>query len=158
VLDSAPPERIILIIQGTGEQVDDASHHWQGSRSVHFGARLPSLIVVVMLAGCAVSAPIKDTPKVVATPHQGELSIATLPSHPIGEVEPVYVSIANGTDVPRQVVPDQIFALDADGNRIAPIPPDEAARQAGGAGALKSALERRRRGCRYRRAGRFFPA
>jgi hypothetical protein len=62
------------------------------------------------------------------------------PSDTIGDVQPVYVSIANGTDTPRAVVPSQIFALDARGQRIAPLPPGEAAREAGGAGELKSAL------------------
>ena len=62
------------------------------------------------------------------------------PANTIGDVQPVYVSIANGTDVPRAVVPTQIFALDEHGERIAPLPPGEAAREAGGAGELKSAL------------------
>jgi hypothetical protein len=62
------------------------------------------------------------------------------PADTIGDVQPVYVSIANGTDVPRAVVPSQIFALDPQGQRIAPLPPGEAAREAGGAGELKAAL------------------
>ena len=91
--------------------------------------------------GCAVaSAPIKDTPQIVATPHAGELSIAAKPGDTIGDVQPVYVSIANGTDTPRSVVPSQVFALDSSGNRVAPMPPGEAARQAGNSGELKAAL------------------
>ncbi|MBV8451816.1 MAG: hypothetical protein JOZ29_06020 [Deltaproteobacteria bacterium] len=62
------------------------------------------------------------------------------PANTIGDVQPVYVSIANGTDIPRAVVPSQIFALDEQGQRIAPLPPGEAARQAGGAEELKAAL------------------
>ncbi len=53
---------------------------------------------------------------------------------------PVYVSIANGTNSPRAVVPSQIFALNDAGSRVAPLPPAEAARQAGGAGELRAAL------------------
>src|SRR4029077_8090961 len=53
---------------------------------------------------------------------------------------PVYVSIANGTNSPRAVVPNQIFALDEAGSRIAPLPPAEAAREAGGEGELRAAL------------------
>jgi hypothetical protein len=91
--------------------------------------------------GCAVaSAPIKDVPQVVATPHAGEVSISSKPGSVIGDVQPVYVSIANGTDTPRSVVPSQVFALDNSGNRIAPLPPGEAARQAGNSGELKAAL------------------
>jgi hypothetical protein len=95
-----------------------------------------------ILAGCVLaSAPLKDTPKVVATPQPGQLSVATQPANTIGDVQPVYVSIANGTDIPRAVVPSQIFALDEQGQRIAPLPPGEAAREAGGSGELKAALE-----------------
>ena len=95
----------------------------------------------MVIAGCVLAgAPLKDTPKVVATPQPGQLSVAMEPASTIGDVQPVYVSIANGTDVPRAVVPSQIFALDEFGQRIAPLPPGEAAREAGGAGELKSAL------------------
>jgi hypothetical protein len=94
------------------------------------------------LAGCVLArAPLKNTPKVVASPEPGQLSVAMQPAETIGEVQPVYVSIANGTDTARAVVPSQIFALDEQGQRIAPLPPGEAARQAGGAGELRAALE-----------------
>jgi hypothetical protein len=94
-----------------------------------------------LLAGCVLArAPLKNTPKVVASPQPGQLSVATEPGATIGDVQPVYISIANGTDIPRAVVPSQIFALDEQGQRIAPLPPGEAARQAGGAGELKAAL------------------
>jgi hypothetical protein len=107
-----------------------------------------SVIVAAMLAslgftlgGCAIApAPLKDTPHIVATPANGELTISSEPSKPIGEVLPVYVSIANGTNSPRAVVPSQIFALNDAGSRVAPLPPAEAARQAGGAGELRAAL------------------
>ncbi len=92
-------------------------------------------------AGCAIApAPIKDTPRIVATPASGQLTISSAPGKPIGDVLPVYVSIANGTNSPRAVVPSQIFALDDAGSRIAPLPPAEAARQAGGAGELRAGL------------------
>jgi len=95
----------------------------------------------LLLAGCVLAkAPIKDRPKIVASPQPGQLNVATQPADTIGDVQPVYISIANGTDIPRAVVPSQIFALDAQGQRIAPLPPGEAAREAGGAGELKAAL------------------
>jgi hypothetical protein len=106
-------------------------------------ATAPAILagLALVLGGCIfASAPIKDTPQVVATPVDGQLTVSTAPSSPIGEVQPVYVSIANGTDMPRAVVPSQIFALNEAGNRIAPLPPGEAARQAGSAGELKAAL------------------
>jgi hypothetical protein len=97
--------------------------------------------MALIVAGCVLARPpLTDTPKVVATPELGQLSIAMEPSRTIGDVQPVYVSIANGTDIPRAVVPSQIFAMDEQGQRIAPLPPGEAAREAGGAGELKAAL------------------
>jgi hypothetical protein len=93
------------------------------------------------IGGCAIApAPIKDTPHIVATPATGQLTVSSEPSKTIGDVLPVYVSIANGTNSPRAVVPSQIFALDEAGSRIAPLPPAEAAREAGGAGELRAAL------------------
>jgi hypothetical protein len=86
------------------------------------------------------SPPIKSTPLVVATPQAGQLSISAQSAPIVGDVQPVYISVANGTDEPRSVVPSQIFAMNDSGERIAPLPPPEAARQAGGAGELKAAL------------------
>jgi uncharacterized protein YcfJ len=93
------------------------------------------------LAGCGIaSAPIQNTTQVVATPQPGQLTVS-VQSHPaVGDVVPVYVSIANGSDSPRAVVPSQVFAINAAGERVAPLPPAEAARQAGNAGELKAAL------------------
>jgi hypothetical protein len=99
------------------------------------------LSLLLTLAGCGLaSAPLKDTPKIVATPQAGELNVLTQPSPPIGDVQPLYVSVANGSDIPRDIVPSQIFALNDSGERVAPLPPGEAAREAGGSGELKAAL------------------
>jgi hypothetical protein len=67
------------------------------------------------------------------------------PADTVGDVQPVYVSIANGTNVPRAVVPSQIFALDEQGQRIAPLPPGEAARESRRRGRTKGRA--RERGC-----------
>ncbi|MGH7934894.1 MAG: hypothetical protein ACREQN_17265 [Candidatus Binataceae bacterium] len=128
-----------------GETNPGRSFEWSKIIRAVVSVAAPALFVFAIaagLGGCAIaSAPIKNTPKVVATPQNGEMTVSTQPSTPIGDVEPVYVSIANGTDVPREIVPSQIFALDGSGNRIAPLPPGEAARQAGGAGALKAGIQ-----------------
>jgi hypothetical protein len=113
-----------------------------------FGQRRDQAVAAALLAsfalavgGCAIApAPITDTPHIVATPVNGQLTFSSEPSKPIGEVLPIYVSIANGTSSPRAVVPSQIFALNDAGSRVAPLPPAEAARQAGGAGELRAAL------------------
>lgn len=99
------------------------------------------LLLALMLAGCSVgSAPLDDTPKIVATPQPGQLTVTTQPGEPIGNVVPVYVSVANGSEVPRAIVPSQIFALNDSGARVAPLPAGEAAREAGGARELKGAI------------------
>ncbi len=91
--------------------------------------------------GCGfASAPLQNTPSIVATPQPGQLSITSQSKPAVGSIVPVYVSVANGTDVPRAIVPSQVFALDENGDRIAPLPPGEASRQAGGSGELKAAL------------------
>jgi hypothetical protein len=99
-------------------------------------------LMALSISACAVGgAPIKQTTQVVATPVQGELTVAVDKAPAVGEVTPVNVSIANGTDITRSVIPSQIFAINDSGQRVAPLPPGEAARQAGGAGELKEALQ-----------------
>jgi len=101
-----------------------------------------ALLGAIAIGGCGVaSAPIAHTPNVVATPQSGELVISVQAGHSVGEVVPVYVSVANGTDSAREVVPSQVFALNEVGERVAPIPPDEAARQAGNAKELQGAMQ-----------------
>jgi hypothetical protein len=105
--------------------------------------RLVSALAAAALiaAGCGIaSAPIEHTPQVVATPTEGQLAVSVAAAPSVGEVTPVYVSIANGSDMPRAVVPSQVFAINDAGERVAPLPPGEAARQAGNAGELKAAL------------------
>ena len=121
------------------------SASWQINRRLHFIINARPLALITLIAcvsGCAVApAPLKDTPHIVATPQSGQLNVTLAPATPVGNVQPVYVSIANGTDMPRSVVPSQVFALNEDGDRVAPLPPGEAARQAGGANELKGAME-----------------
>ena len=96
----------------------------------------------VVISGCGIAqAPIQHTPNVVATPQHGQLAVSIAAAPTVGEVTPVYVSIANGTDDTRAVVPSQVFALNRAGERVAPLPPGEAARQSGNAGELKGALK-----------------
>jgi len=108
----------------------------------NFRRRLAMALLAVSISGCAVGKPpIEQTSQVVATPIQGELTVALNKASAVGEVTPVNVSIANGTDISRSIIPSQIFAINQSGQRIAPLPPGEAARQAGGAGELKAAIE-----------------
>src|SRR5271170_4992941 len=101
-----------------------------------------AIAAAIAISGCAVApAPIAHTPNVVATPQQGQLAVSVAAAPNVGEVTPVYVSIANGTDAPRAVVPSQVFALNDAGERVAPLPPGEAARQAGSAKELEGAVK-----------------
>ena len=108
---------------------------------IRWSLRRVGPLLGLAMAGCGfASAPLKHTPQIVATPQQGQLNVTTQPGTPIGDVLPVYVSVANGSDIPRSIVPSQIFALNDSGARVAPLPPGEAAREAGGSGELKAAL------------------
>jgi hypothetical protein len=112
-------------------------------RSAKISARCVAMAVslATLAAGCAVSEPPLSTKaKIVATPEQGQVTMTVQSEKTVGNVTPVYVSVANGTNDPRAIVPSQVFALNSEGERIAPIPPMEAARQSGGANELKSAL------------------
>ena len=101
-----------------------------------------AILAAIAIAGCAVAPPpIAHTPNVVATPQQGQLAVSVAAAPTVGEVTPVYVSIANGTDATRSVVPSQVFALNDSGERVAPLPPGEAARQAGSAKELEGAVK-----------------
>ena len=105
-------------------------------------ARVGVIAIVVAISGCASApAPIAHTPNVVATPQQGRVAVSVSAAPTVGEVTPVYVSVANGTSDPRSVIPSQIFALNEAGERVAPLPPGEAARQAGGANELEGAVK-----------------
>ncbi|HLX04040.1 MAG TPA: hypothetical protein VKR28_00835 [Candidatus Binatus sp.] len=106
------------------------------------GLRTGALAIAIAISGCAVaSPPIAHTPNVVATPQQGEVSVSVAAAPTVGEVTPVYVSVANGTDASRSIVPSQVFALNDAGERVAPLAPGEAARQAGSAKELEGAVK-----------------
>jgi len=112
------------------------------NKAVAIGILAGAIAVAFAISGCAVApAPIAHTPNVVATPRQGEVAVSVAAAPTVGEVTPVYVSIANGTDDTRAVVPSQVFALNDAGERVAPLPPGEAARQAGSAKELEGAVK-----------------
>ena len=93
------------------------------------------------LGGCATTwNPIPITPRVALTPTKGNVTMQALPGAPIGGVVPVDVSIANGTDEPYLVEPDQIFAINEQGQRIMPVTSSEAIQEAGSANSLKAGL------------------
>ncbi len=112
------------------------------NRSLAIGLRAGAIAAAIAISGCAVAPPpIAHTPNIVATPQQGQLAVSVAAAPTVGAVTPVYVSIANGTDAPRAVVPSQVFALNDAGERVAPLPAGEAARQAGSARELEGAIQ-----------------
>lgn len=112
------------------------------SRCSSWPGALAAITLAAVVAGCSVaSAPIENPQSVVATPKTGELSVTAHPSPQVGNVTPLFLSIANGTDAPRTITPSQIFAINSDGDRVAPLPAGEAARQAGGAKKLSAVLK-----------------
>lgn len=62
------------------------------------------------------------------------------PGKTIGDIVPVDISAANGTDEPYLLVPNQVFAIDQQGQRILPLTPAEAIQEAGDADSLKAGL------------------
>ena len=109
-----------------------------------YRAALASSLAVLLafgLAGCATTwSPIPITPRVALTPTKGDVTMQARPGAPIGRIVPVDVSIANGTDEPYLVQPDQVFAINQQGQRIMPVPANEAIQEAGNANALKAGL------------------
>lgn len=98
-------------------------------------------LLALGLGGCATTwNPIPITPRVALTPTKGDVTMQAMPGEPIGGVVPVDVSIANGTDEPYLVEPDQIFAINEQGQRIMPVTSSEAIEQAGSANSLKAGL------------------
>jgi len=118
----------------------NAMHRTAGP--VNSGMKILAIAAAIGLGGCAVApAPIAHTPNVVTTPQPGRLAVSVQSAPAVGEVIPVYVSVANGTNDTPTVVPNQIFALNEVGERVAPLPPGEAARQAGSAKELEGAMQ-----------------
>jgi hypothetical protein len=116
-----------------------------GAKPATRGTAIGAVAMAMLAAGvfgCAVTPnpPIEKPAAVAASPLPGRVTLGVQRADSVGGVVPVYVSIANGTDIPRAVLPNDIFAINASGERVAPLAPSEAARRAGGAVHLKSML------------------
>jgi hypothetical protein len=113
-----------------------------GSDPIFVFVALLLAIALMMISGCAVSAPpIDDTPRVAMTPVKDQVVVSASPSNLVGSMVPVDISIANGTTEPRLLVPSQIFAINEHDQRIIPMPPSEAIRAATKANSLKAGLK-----------------
>ena len=104
-------------------------------------AAATAVILAFSVSGCATSwRPIPLTPRVALTPTKGNVTMQVRPGKPIGRIVPVDVAVANGTDEPYLIEPDQVFAINEQGQRIMPISTNEAIQEAGNANALKAGL------------------
>jgi hypothetical protein len=87
------------------------------------------LIALALVAGCATHRP---PPLPVPAAEPGRITAAARAVPPAGGVQPVAVALTNGGPEPLSVDRRQVYALDEREARFAPLPPAEAARQAGG--------------------------
>jgi hypothetical protein len=85
--------------------------------------------LLTALAACASRRP---GPSVaIPTPEAGRIGIRARSADHLGDVQPIAIGLTNGTSTSLRLDPRQIFALRGD-ERIASLPPGEAARRAGG--------------------------
>src|SRR5437867_1276105 len=97
------------------------------------------LVATLLLAACArkpVTAPRAVIPETTA-----DLRVAATPAKRFGHMVALGVGLSSGLPGSYVVTADRIFAVDRDGNRVAPLAVSEAARQAGGATALIAGLQ-----------------
>ena len=100
-----------------------------------------AILAGATITACATSArPLPTSKRVALAPPQDDIAIRAQVGEPIGEIVPVDVSIANGTNEPYGVDPSHVFAIDEHGERVIPVPPSEAIQEAGDANNLKAGL------------------
>jgi len=102
--------------------------------------RLGSILVCGALLGCA-SKPVTAPRAVVPEAAPSELRAAATAGKRFGHMVAVGIGVSNGTAKNYLISADRVFAVDRDGNRVAPLSVAEAARQAGGATALVAGLK-----------------
>jgi hypothetical protein len=99
---------------------------------------LSVLVTALALAACA-RKPV-TAPRAVIPETSAELRIAATPAKRFGDMVALGVGLSSGEAGTYVVAAERVYAVDGDGNRIASLGVDEAARQAGGATALVAGL------------------
>ena len=103
---------------------------------------LIAILIALGLNGCAIGgARIADTPQLALYPRKGTVTMQVRPGNPVGNIVPVDVAVANGTDQPYRIDPVQVFALDLQGRPIRPVPLEEAIAEMARANALATELK-----------------
>jgi hypothetical protein len=98
-----------------------------------------SVLLCISLVGCA-SKPVTAPRAVVPETSPSALRAAASAGRRFGDMVALGVGVSNGSTNDYVITADHVFAIDADGNRVAPLSVSEAARQAGGTTALVSGL------------------
>ncbi len=99
------------------------------------------LVIAALLSASCVKKPVTAPRAVVPETVSSELRIAASTGKDFGDMVALGVGMSSGETATYTVTANRIFAVDAAGDRIAPLSVDEAARQAGGATALAAGLE-----------------
>jgi hypothetical protein len=99
-----------------------------------------ALGVSLFAFGC-VKKPVTAPRAVVPETVRSELRVAGTEAKQFGDMVAVGIGVSNGSKDDYVINADRVLAVDMSGNRIAPLSVEEAARQAGGATALKAGLE-----------------
>jgi hypothetical protein len=98
-------------------------------------------VLALAVTGCATQGPIDNAvTRVALTPEKDQVTVEARAHKPIGEIIPVDVALANGTPEPYRVNLDEIFGINAKGERIVAVPLGQAIELAGDATKLKTAL------------------
>jgi hypothetical protein len=100
--------------------------------------RIVSVVSLVTLVACA-SKPV-TAPRAVVPETASDVRAAATAAKPFGDMVVLGVGVSNGSETDYVISADRVFAVDGDGNRVAPLSVSEAARQAGGTTALVSGL------------------
>src|SRR5207302_3149792 len=107
--------------------------------------RFGTVLVGVALAGCA-SKPVTAPRAVVPEPVPSELRAAATTGKRFGHMVAVGIGVSNGTTKDYLVSAERVFAVDRDGQRLAALSANQAARKAGGATARAAGIQRPTRG------------
>jgi hypothetical protein len=97
------------------------------------------MVVCLVALGCT-RKPVTAPRAVVPEPGPSGLRAAATAAKPFGDMVVLGVGVSNGSHRDYVIAADHVFAVDGDGNRVAPLSVAEAARQAGGTTALVAGL------------------
>lgn len=108
---------------------------------MRYGRSLAIALCVGLAAGGCADKPVTAPRAVVPPTVPSELRAAGTMADRFGDMVAVGIGLSNGSGKTYAITADRVMAVDAAGNRIAPLSVTEAARQAGGATALVAGLK-----------------